>query len=204
MNLTFVIGFATSAGLIVAIGAQNAFVLRQGLRREYVAAVVLVCAGADMLLIGAGIAGLGEPLRSHPSLIDAVRYAGAAFLLGYGALAVRRAMRPTELVAAEGSRDSLRAVVLTCLGLTFLNPHVYLDTVLMLGSIANQYGAGEQWWFGSGAIAASLTWFVGLGWGARLLGPLFAKPRAWQVLDGSIAAIMFGLGGWLVVGGPAH
>ncbi|UPK74238.1 LysE/ArgO family amino acid transporter [Nocardioidaceae bacterium SCSIO 66511] len=203
MLLPLVIGFATSAGLIIAIGAQNAFVLRQGLRREYVAAVVIVCAAADMILISAGIAGLGEPLRAHPGLIDAVRYVGAAFLLAYGLLAARRALRPGELVAAGGPRDSLRAVVLTCLGLTFLNPHVYVDTVLMLGSIANQYQSGEQWWFGAGAIAASLTWFVSLGWGARLLGPLFSRPRAWRVLDAGIAAVMFGLGGWLVVGGPA-
>lgn len=199
----FLIGFATSAGLIIAIGAQNAFVLRQGLRREYVAAVVVVCAAADMVLISAGIAGLGEPLRTYPVALDIVRYGGAAFLLTYGVLAARRVMRPAELVAAGGERATLRVVVLTCLGLTFLNPHVYLDTVLMLGSIANQYRSGEQWSFGAGAILASLTWFVSLGWGARLLGPLFSRPSAWRVLDGVIAAIMLGLGGWMIAGGPA-
>ncbi|UYM06463.1 LysE/ArgO family amino acid transporter [Solicola gregarius] len=203
MNLAFLIGFATSAGLIIAIGAQNAYVLRQGLRREYVAAVVVVCAGADMLLISVGIVGLGEPLRAYPTAFEAVRYAGAAFLLCYGVLAARRAMRPAELVASGGQRASLRVVVLTCLGLTFLNPHVYLDTVLTLGSIANQYRSGEQWWFGAGAVAASLTWFVSLGWGARLLGPLFSRPRAWRILDAMIAAMMLGLGGWMLAGGPA-
>ncbi|MGH3360309.1 MAG: LysE/ArgO family amino acid transporter [Nocardioidaceae bacterium] len=204
MSIAFVIGFVTSAGLITAIGAQNAFVLRQGIRREYVVAVVIVCASADALLIGLGVAGLGEPLRRYPIAVDVARYAGGAFLLCYGVLAARRAWRPGGLVASESARTSLRAVVLTGLGFTFLNPHVYLDTVLLLGSIANQYRAAEeQWWFGAGAIAGSVAWFTGLGWGARVLAPIFARPRAWQVLDGLIAAMMVGLGGWLVVGGPA-
>lgn len=199
----FLVGFATSAGLIVAIGAQNAYVLRQGVRREYVAAVVIVCAGADALLISAGVAGLGAPLRDYPAAVEVARYAGSAFLLAYGVLAARRAMRRSTLVIGDEPDSSLRVVVLTCLAFTFLNPHVYIDTVLLLGSIANQYGDGRQWWFGAGAIAGSMAWFIALGWGARLLSPLFARPLAWRVLDGVIAAMMVSLGGWLVLGGPA-
>lgn len=202
-NTAFLVGFATSLGLIVAIGAQNAYVLRQGVRREYVLAVVAVCALADVLLITAGVAGLGAPLRDHPGAVEAARYAGSAFLLTYGVLAARRAMRRNALVVDGEARVSLRVVVLTCLAFTFLNPHVYIDTVLLLGSIANQYGGGRQWWFGAGAIVASMTWFVALGWGARLLSPLFARPAAWRVLDGAVATIMMGLGCWLLLGGPA-
>jgi len=203
MNVAFVIGFATSAGLIIAIGAQNAFVLRQGLRREYVAAVVVICASADAVLVSAGVFGLGAPLRTYPVMVEIIRYAGCAFLLGYGLLATRRAIRPSHLVAAGEPQSSVRVVLLTCVAFTFLNPHVYLDTVLMLGSIANQYGDGDQWWFGAGAVCASAAWFASLGWGARLLGPLFTRPHAWRILDGTIAAIMFVLGGWMLVGGPA-
>lgn len=204
MSIAFLVGFVTSAGLITAIGAQNAFVLRQGVRREHVVAVVIVCAGADALLISSGVAGLGEPLHRYPAAVDVARYAGSAFLLCYGVLAARRALRPAALVAGDAARASLRAVVLTCLGFTFLNPHVYLDTVLLLGSIANQYRhAGEQWWFAVGAIGGSVAWFTGLGLGARRLAPLFARPRSWQVLDGLIATMMLGLGGWLALSGPA-
>lgn len=201
-NAAFLVGFATSAGLIIAIGAQNAYVLRQGIRREYVVAVVSVCAAADILLISAGVFGLGAPLREHPVAVEVARYGGSAFLLTYGVLAARRAMRRSVLVVGDEPRASLRVVVLTCLAFTFLNPHVYIDTVLLLGSIANQYGDGRQWWFGAGAITASLSWFIALGWGARVLSPLFAKPLAWRILDGLIAAMMVSLGGWLVLGGP--
>lgn len=203
MDIAFLVGFATGIGLIVAIGAQNAFVLRQGIRREHVAAVVLICIGADVLLISSGVAGLGSSLRGHEVALEIARYAGSTFLLGYGVLAARRALRPSGLIAGDAAASSLRSVVLTCLGFTFLNPHVYLDTVLLLGSVANQYGAGRQWWFGAGAVAGSIAWFVGLGWAARTLAPLFARPRAWQFLDGGVAAIMFGLGGWLALGGAA-
>lgn len=203
MNLAFLVGYVTSAGLIIAIGAQNAFVLRQGLRREYVWAVVVVCSVADAVLISAGVIGLGAPLRDHDIAVEVARYAGSAFLLCYAVLAARRALRPGELTAADGPRASLRVVVLTCLGFTFLNPHVYLDTVLLLGSIGNQYAGVHRWWFGIGAIVGSMSWFVALGWGAKLLAPLFARPRAWQVLDGLIATMMVSLGGWLLVGGPA-
>ncbi|RIQ26080.1 LysE/ArgO family amino acid transporter [Jiangella rhizosphaerae] len=188
------IGFATSLSLIVAIGAQNAFVLRQGIARRHVVPVVLVCAAADALLIGAGIAGLGALLTAHPWALDVARYGGAAFVFGYGALAARRALRPSSLTAAGRSATTARAAVLTCLAFTFLNPHVYLDTVVLLGSLANQHGDDGRWLYGAGAAAASIGWFTALGFGARGLSRVFERPRAWQVLDGIIALVMAAIG----------
>jgi L-lysine exporter family protein LysE/ArgO len=190
-------GFVASAVLIIAIGAQNAFVLRQGLRREHVLPVVLTCAFSDLALISAGIAGLGAVLNAQPTLITVIRWAGAAFLLGYAALAARRALHPEALDPAAKAPATLRATLLTCLALTYLNPHVYLDTVLLLGSVAQQHAS--RWAFGLGAAAASLTWFVALGVGARRLAPLLARPSAWRVLDGSIALVMAALGVTLIV-----
>lgn len=181
-------GFSLGMALIVAIGAQNAFVLRQGIRREYVLPVVLVCAGSDALLIAAGIAGLGAGLADRPSALTVVRWAGAAFLLGYAVLAVRRALRPGTLTPGQQVPGALRAALLTCLAFTYLNPHVYLDTVILLGSIARQYD--RHWWFGAGAATASLLWFSGLGVGARRLAPLLARPNAWRWLDGVVAVTM--------------
>ncbi|MBG0561732.1 LysE/ArgO family amino acid transporter [Actinoplanes aureus] len=185
-------GFAASAVLIIAIGAQNAFVLRQGLRREHVLPVVLTCALSDLALISAGIAGLGAVLTARPELVSAIRWAGAAFLLAYALLAARRALRPQALDPAGKAPATLRATLLTCLALTYLNPHVYLDTVLLLGSVAQQHA--HRWMFGLGAAAASLTWFFALGTGAHRLAPLLARPAAWRVLDGLIAVVMAGLG----------
>jgi L-lysine exporter family protein LysE/ArgO len=190
-------GFVASAVLIIAIGAQNAFVLRQGLRREHVLPVVLTCALSDLALISAGIAGLGAVLNAQPALITVIRWAGAAFLLGYAVLAARRALRPEALDPAAKAPAPLRATLLTCLALTYLNPHVYLDTVLLLGSVAQQHAS--RWAFGLGAAAASLGWFVALGVGARRLAPLLARPSAWRVLDGSIALVMAALGVTLIV-----
>ncbi|MBO3740359.1 LysE/ArgO family amino acid transporter [Actinoplanes flavus] len=190
-------GFVASAVLIIAIGAQNAFVLRQGLRREHVLPVVLTCALSDLALISAGIAGLGAVLTARPELIAAIRWAGAAFLLGYAVLAARRAMRPEVLDPAGKAPATLRATLLTCLALTYLNPHVYLDTVLLLGSVAQQHP--HRWLFGLGASAASLAWFVGLGLGARRLAPVLARPGSWRVLDGSIALVMAALGITLIM-----
>jgi L-lysine exporter family protein LysE/ArgO len=190
-------GFVASAVLIIAIGAQNAFVLRQGLRREHVLPVVLTCAFSDLALISAGIAGLGAVLTAQPALISVIRWAGAAFLLGYAVLAARRALRPEALDPASKAPATLRATLLTCLALTYLNPQVYLDTVLLLGSVAQQHAS--RWAFGLGAAAASLTWFVALGVGARRLAPLLARPSAWRVLDGSIALVMAALGITLIV-----
>lgn len=191
------LGFGLS--LIVAIGAQNAFVLRQGLRREYVALVVAVCTVSDVVLIVAGVGGLGAVVRALPQVLVAARIAGAAFLLGYAGLAARRALRPGTLVAEPaGRRLALPAVLVSSLALTWLNPHVYLDTVVLLGSVAATHGA-YRWWFGGGAIVASAVWFAGLGYGARLLRPLFVRPATWRVLDGGIAVIMVAVAAMLVV-----
>ncbi|GGU70968.1 transporter [Lentzea flava] len=186
------LGFGTMMTLIVAIGAQNAFVLRQGLRRHAVARVVAVCALSDAVLVAVGVAGFGAIVRRWPQAITVAAIVGGLFLLGYGFLAARRAFRPSSLNAGDTTTGR---PVLTALALTWLNPHVYLDTLLLLGSIA----AG-RWLFGVGAVTASVTWFVALGFGARLLSPLFAKPRAWRVLDGVIAAVMISLGVGLIAG----
>jgi L-lysine exporter family protein LysE/ArgO len=182
------VGFGLS--LIVAIGAQNAFVLRQGLLREHVLPVVVVCAASDAVLIVAGIAGLGSLLDLAPWLVDLMRVAGALFLLTYAALAARRAWRPGVIDArGDASSSALWPVVSTAAALTWLNPHVYLDTVVLLGSVAGTHG-DERWWFGAGAVVASIVWFTALGLGARLLQPVFAKPSAWRVLDGVVAVVM--------------
>jgi len=192
-------GFATSLSLIVAIGAQNAFVLRQGIRNEHVLPVVILCALSDLVLILAGVAGVGALVTAHPQLLTVARYGGAVFLVGYGLLAARRALRPTTLTPSDAGPASLKSVLLTCLALTFLNPHVYLDTVVLLGMLASQQG-DARWRFGAGAAAASLVWFFGLGFGARRLAGLFAKPSTWRVLDGVIALTMIGLGVSLALG----
>jgi L-lysine exporter family protein LysE/ArgO len=189
----FLFGFATSIGLIAAIGAQNAFVLRQGIRNEHVLPVVLLCATSDLALILAGIAGIGALVTAHPSLTTVARYAGAGFLIGYGLLAARRALRPATLVPADTAPVRLGPVLLTCLALTFLNPHVYLDTVVLLGTLANQQPDG-RWLFGAGAATASAVWFFGLGFGARRLAGLFASPTTWRILDWAIAITMLALG----------
>ncbi|HEY8702953.1 MAG TPA: LysE/ArgO family amino acid transporter [Arthrobacter sp.] len=196
------LGFGTGMGLIVAIGSQNAFVLRQGIRGEHVAAVVLVCGVSDAALIAAGIAGIGALIEASPALVDVARYAGAAFLMVYGAMAARRAIRPGALTAS-GRQNALSAgaAVSTVLALTWLNPHVYLDTVLLLGTVANQQTQDLRWWFGAGAIAASAAWFSALGFGARILRPFFARPLSWRLLDALIAAMMLALGVRLAVGG---
>jgi L-lysine exporter family protein LysE/ArgO len=185
-------GFGFSLALIVAIGAQNAFVLRQGLRREHVLPVVAICAAADAALISAGIAGLGVVLTDAPAVLAAVRWGGAAFLLGYAVLAARRSVQPAALTPLDRPPATLRATLLGCLAFTFLNPHVYLDTVVLLGAVAHH--DPNQWAFGAGAATASLLWFAALGLGARRLAPLLARPGAWRVVDGAIAAFMVTLG----------
>ncbi|WP_240615851.1 LysE/ArgO family amino acid transporter [Nakamurella deserti] len=191
------LGFGLS--LIVAIGAQNAFVLRQGLRGEHVAAVVAICAVSDIVLIAAGVAGAGAVVSAVPWVLTVVRYAGAAFLLGYGLLAARRAVRGGTLTTdTTGRATALGAAVATALALTWLNPHVYLDTVVLLGSIAGTHG-DRRWSFAGGAALASVAWFATLGFGARYLRPVFARPRAWQVLDAVIAVVMTALAVSLVV-----
>ncbi|MBM7831909.1 L-lysine exporter family protein LysE/ArgO [Agromyces cerinus] len=232
-------GFGLGLSLIVAIGAQNVFVLRQGIRREHVFAVAAICALSDLALIMVGVSGIGVVLTAVPWLVDVIRWAGAAFLVAYGLLAARRAIRPSgeTLEAASAEREvesaeadaaglvdagagtpaapadpaasgttttlarrstGLAAAVLTCLALTWLNPHVYLDTVFLLGSVANTHGDG-RWAFAAGAGIASLVWFFGLAYGARLLGGVLSSPRAWRVLDAVIAVVMVGLGVMLVL-----
>jgi L-lysine exporter family protein LysE/ArgO len=192
---SLLLGFATSLTMIVAIGAQNAFVLRQGIRREHVVPVVAVCVVSDALLIAAGVAGLGAAIQSRPLALAVAKLAGATFLAGYGLLALRRALRARHdaLAAADQAPAALGAVLLTCLGFTYLNPHVYLDTVVLLGVLANQHGDPGRWQFGAGAAVASIVWFCGLGFFGRTVGPLFARPAAWRVLDGAIATVMIGL-----------
>ncbi len=194
----FVQGLALSLGLIVAIGAQNAFVLRQGLRREHVGSVVLFCAMADAVLIAAGVMGMARALGQSPNLARALALAGAVFLAVYGWRALRRARQEHRLDAARaGSAARLGAVLAQAAAFTLLNPHVYLDTVLLVGSIGAQQPAALQGWFVAGASSASLAWFAMLGFGARWLAPWFARPRAWQLLDALIGATMFVLSAML-------
>ncbi len=188
----FTQGLALSLGLIVAIGAQNAFVLRQGLRREHVLPIVLFCALCDALLITAGVLGMAQALGRHPILAQAMALSGAGFLAWYGWLAMQRARRANQLSAdASGAGLSRSATLAQAAAFTFLNPHVYLDTVLLVGSIGAQQPAALQAWFIAGASIASFGWFIALGFGARWLAPLFAKPRAWQILDGLIGLTMW-------------
>ena len=242
-------GLGLGLSLIIAIGAQNLFVLRQGIRREHVFAVAAICALSDLALIIVGVSGVGAVLQAVPWLVEVIRWAGATFLVVYGLLAARRAIRPSGEAldagdegtgdggAGDGGADAARrsdagagtpaasggpgasgaaqasgvatatrvaprttllAAVLTCLALTWLNPHVYLDTVFLLGSVANTHGDG-RWAFAAGAGLASLAWFFGIAYGARLLGGVLASPRAWRVLDGVIAVVMIGLGVSLVL-----
>lgn len=228
-------GFGTGLSLIVAIGAQNAFVLRQGVRRHSVLAVVAICAVSDAALIALGVAGVGAFVTAWPPALTLVGLVGGAFLIGYGVLAARRVLRPTPGAALQAEdnttdtattttgtittttttttttataatatakapaadRASTRRAVLTCLAMTWLNPHVYLDTVLLLGSLAADRG-DLRWAFGIGAGLASLIWFGALGYGARLLSGLLARPSAWRVLDGLVAATMVTMGGLLL------
>ena len=189
-----VTGLLTGLSLIVAIGAQNAFVLRQGLRRAHVGAIVTVCILSDIALTLAGVSGIGAVVQHADWALQAVRWFGVAFLTWYGLSSAWRARRPSALTAApsaaEGSQLSLASTLRKILALTWLNPHVYIDTVVLLGSIANSRGPVDRWWFAVGALIASTVWFLGLGFGARLAAPLLTTPRAWQVLDLLIAATM--------------
>ncbi len=194
-----VAGLLTGWSLIVAIGAQNAYVLRQGLARRYVGVVVAICSVSDLVLILAGIAGIGTIVEKAPVALDVVRWLGVAFLVGYGVSSLLRARRTQGLEAARAGVGSVRAAAVTAMALTWLNPHVYLDTVLLLGSIANQHGDG-RWWFGAGAALASLLWFTALGYGARLAHGLLASARAWQVLDVLIGLTMIVIAATLALG----
>jgi L-lysine exporter family protein LysE/ArgO len=194
-------GLLTGLSLIVAIGAQNAYVLRQGLARDRVGVVVAICAASDVLLIVAGVAGVGVLVENAGWALDAVRWLGVAFLTVYGVTSLWRAHSPEALRAADAPASSLGGVAARALALTWLNPHVYLDTVLLLGSLAASHGPGGRWWFAVGAGLASVAWFLGLGYGARLLSPLLARPRAWQVLDVLIGLTMLTIAVSLAVSG---
>lgn len=198
MSNAFIPGFALSLSLILAIGAQNAFVLRQGLRRSHVFWVCLTCALSDAVLILLGVAGFGALARVVPWFEPVMRYGGAAFLFWYGARNFLLAWTGGEALpdAAENG-DDLRRVLLTVLALTWLNPHVYLDTVVLLGSISSQYE--NPYAFGAGATVASFSFFFSLGYGARLLAPFFANPRSWQVLDAIIGLTMWAIAVKLVL-----
>jgi L-lysine exporter family protein LysE/ArgO len=189
-------GFALGLSLILAIGAQNAFVLRAGLRNDHVLAICLVCALSDALLIAAGVGGMGALITALPALERMMRWGGAAFLLAYGAKAFVSAWRGGASLEAAGSHQSLRGALATCLALTWLNPHVYLDTVVLLGSVSAQFAPRVL--FAAGAMVSSFVFFFSLGYGARLLAPLFARPGAWRILDLLVGAVMWAIAGGLI------
>ncbi|MDE1159206.1 MAG: LysE/ArgO family amino acid transporter [Neorhizobium sp.] len=201
MNLVSAIlsGFALGGSLIVAIGAQNAFILRQGLIRSNVFVLCLICAVSDALLITAGVGGLGAAVSQSPVLIAVATLSGAVFLASYAVMAFRRAARPGVLVAGTPEAMALGNAVAACLAFTFLNPHVYLDTVVLLGSLSAAFKGVERVAYGAGAALASFVWFFALGYGARLLAPVFAKPAAWRVLDLVIGIVMGLIAAGLIV-----
>ena len=186
-------GLVTGLALIIAVGAQNAFLLRQGIRGEHVLPIVLTCLVSDVIAITAGVAGLGVVLERWPSVLPIAQVLGGLYLIAFGVHAALRAWRPGALDAGEGAAMTPGKAVLLTLALTWLNPHFYLDAVLMLGTVANSFG-DARWWFVSGTLLASVLWFFGLGYGARLLRGLFARPTAWRVLDSGIAVVMGALG----------
>ncbi len=200
MTTAYIPGFLLGLSLIMAIGAQNAFVLRQGLRQEHVFAVCLTCALSDAILISVGVAGFGLAVGALPWLESALRYGGALFLFAYAARSLISALRARHdsLTPSATQATGRAAALATCLALTWLNPHVYLDTVVLLGSVSSQHD-GHKTAFALGAISASFAFFFALGYGARLLRPIFANPNAWRVLDGCVAAAMFAIGLKLVL-----
>ena len=195
----FVTGFVTSAALIIAIGAQNLFVLRQGLRHEHIGAIVLFCGIADALLIVAGVSGVGVFLAAAPQLTLLLSLGGAAFLGWHGIMAFRRIAGPNAVVLGETSRLTLAQALAATAGFTFLNPHVYLDTVLLLGMVGSAQPSPLRPVFAAGAATASFLWFSALGFGARLLKPVFTRPAAWRVLDALVGTIMLALAASLVL-----
>ncbi|MFY7862713.1 MAG: LysE/ArgO family amino acid transporter [Rhodoluna sp.] len=192
----FLPGFFAGLGLIVAIGAQNAFVIRQGLSRQHVFVVVAICAIADATLIALGIAGLGAIIQGLPWLLEGVRWFGVAYLTWFGIKSVRSAFKNQTMDTSGAQTTSLKKAVLAVLGFTFLNPHVYLDTVILLGSISNQF-ADDRWIFGFGAMTASIVWFSAIGFGARAASRFMSKPIFWRVLDSLIAVVMFSIAFYL-------
>lgn len=208
MITAMLIGFGTGLSLIVAIGAQNAFVLRQGILRQHVLPIVLICGLTDAMLEVLGVAGIGYVVERAPIVLEIIRWGGIAFLVWYAWGAARRAMRPEALIAAPGDgeggdKGSLKKAVLACLAITYLNPHVYLDTMVLMGSVGNAQGDPERWWFAAGGALASIIWFAVLGYGARALTRFFATPRSWQILDWIIVVVMLSIAARLAFGGLA-
>ena len=185
-------GLLTGLSLIVAIGAQNAYLLRLGLTRQHVGIAVTICAASDIILILLGIGGIGRVTRSFPTVLEVLRWVGLAYLVGYSLHSFWRASRREVLLPSEAERPSRRVIASTTLAFTFLNPHVYLDTVLLLGSIGNQYG-NSRWLFAAGACTGSIAWFVGLGYGASAAAQLMSRPATWRVLDLLIGIVMLGV-----------
>lgn len=199
MFAAWITGLFTGLGLIIAIGAQNAFVLRQGIKREHVLQIVLICSMTDAVLEFSGVAGIGFIVQKAPIVLEVVRWAGFVFLLWYGFVAFRQARKPSNLVAGGGPAISLKKAVLTALAITYLNPHVYLDTMVLMGSIGATQGDIGRWWFAFGGAVGSFMWFFLLGYGARLLTPIFARPSAWRVLD-----LLVGLTMWTIAASLAY
>jgi len=190
--LALIPGFLTGMSLIVAIGAQNAFVIRQGLLRSHVLLVVIVCSVSDALLIVLGTGGLGKVVQSNPNLLTFIRWFGVVYLTWFGIKSLRSAFKENQLLATGQAEISWKRILTTVLALTYLNPHVYLDTVIFVGSIANQF-EGDKWFFALGASLASVVWFSTIGFGARAASHLMSKPIFWRILDISIALIMFSI-----------
>ena len=197
-GLALLKGFGIGGSLIMAIGSQNAFVLSNAIKNQHIGAMVLICVVLDTLLIWAGVWGLGSLIQQYPYLIHLATWGGAAFLALYGTYALQRALKPNALKTQDLKPTALKTTVITLLALSLLNPHVYLDTVILLGSIGGQLPAPQGWWFALGASLASLCWFITLGWGGRLLAPWFTNPKSWQILDLIVAATMWILAGLLV------
>ena len=191
-------GLCLGGSLIVAIGPQNAFILRQGILRRHVLPLVLFCAASDALLILAGVAGLGRLLQSAPHIARLATLAGGAFLFVYGALAFARAFRPHAMLPTDKPDAGLPAALATCAACSWGNPHAYLDTVLLIGTLALPFSGMDRAAYAAGAMAASFCWFFALGYGARLLAPLFQRPASWRVLDGGIGLVMWSIAIWLV------
>ncbi|PNU21828.1 amino acid transporter [Geothermobacter hydrogeniphilus] len=191
MQSLFFQGFGLSAGLIIAIGAQNAFVLSQSVRRNRPLLIALICASADVLLIALGLTGVGSVVASSPRLAAWAAWGGALFLIVYGAAALRSALRGAALEPDHDALPGLRELLLGTLAVTFLNPHAYLDTLVLIGSIGGQYPLEQRWIFGSGAVAASLAWFLLLALGGPLLAPLFRRPISWRLLDAGVCVVMW-------------
>jgi L-lysine exporter family protein LysE/ArgO len=190
----FLKGMGLGGGLIIAIGSQNAYLLRQALKREFVLTCIAICIICDVVLIGAGVAGMGQLIVEAPALLFWIKIAGAGFLFWYGVRAARSAFKPSAMNSIDGTTaGNRRSVIAAMLAFSLLNPHVYLDTVVLLGSIGGQQLDNGRWYFALGAMLASIIWFSSLGFGARYLTPVFSRPRAWQILDGIIAVIMWSL-----------